>query len=118
MRLVDADELVWHKSSLVEPRDKTVSMGKPISDDEIYAYRLGWNDAIDAIMGCAPTVDAEPIKHGHWNERYDTRYHFECSICKYLHQYKDNYCPLCGAKMDAPTQKSVGKALKALEVTK
>ena len=45
-------------------------------------------------------IDAEPVRHGHWNERYDTQYHFECSICKYLHQYKDNYCPLCGAKMD------------------
>lgn len=52
------------------------------------------------ILERMPTIDSEPIRHGHWNERYDTRYHFECSICKYLHQYKDNYCPLCGAKMD------------------
>lgn len=60
-RLIDADELMWHKSSLVEPRDKTVSTGKSISDDEVYAYRLGWNDAIDAIMDCAPTADAVEV---------------------------------------------------------
>lgn len=60
-RLIDADELMWHKSSLIEPRDKTVSMGKPISDDEVYAYRLGWNDAIDAIIENAPTVDAVEV---------------------------------------------------------
>jgi hypothetical protein len=54
-RLVDANELMWHKSSLVEPRDKTVSM------DEVCAYRLGWNDAIDAIIENAPTVDAVPV---------------------------------------------------------
>jgi hypothetical protein len=52
---------MWHKSSLVEPRDKTVSMGKPISYDELYAYRLGWNEAIDAIIENAPTVDAETV---------------------------------------------------------
>lgn len=57
-------------------------------------YRDGYSEALDAMD------NIEPIKHGHWNERYDTQYHFECSICKYLHQYKDNYCPLCGAKMD------------------
>ena len=60
-RLVDADELMWHKSSLVEPRDKAVSIGRPVSDDEVYAYRLGWNDAIDAIMEYAPTVNAVPV---------------------------------------------------------
>lgn len=37
--------------------------------------------------------------HGEWNIRHDTMYHFECPFCKYLHQYKDNFCPLCGADM-------------------
>ena len=68
-RLIDADELMWHKSSLVEPRNKTVSMGKPISDDEVCAYRLGWNDAIDAITENAPTVDAVEV--------------VRCKDCKY-----------------------------------
>ncbi len=68
-RLVDADELMWRKSSLVEPRDKAVSMGKPFSDDEVYAYRLGWNDAIDSIMEYAPTVDAVEV--------------VRCKDCKY-----------------------------------
>ena len=88
-RLIDADELMWHKSSLVEPRDKTVSMGKPISDDEVYAYRLGWNDAIDAIMDCAPTADAVEV--------------VRCNDCRFfkgdglechwgMFAYEDDYC--------------------------
>jgi hypothetical protein len=79
-RLIDADELMWHKSSLVEPRDKTVSMGKPISDDEVYAYRLGWNDAIDAIMDCAPTADAVEV--------------VRCKDCVYYEMLNNNehYC--------------------------
>lgn len=70
-RLVDADELMWRKSSLVEPRDKAVSMGKPFSDDEVYAYRLGWNDAIDAIMEYAPTVDVDSLNAKHEDIGYE-----------------------------------------------
>lgn len=38
-------------------------------------------------------------KTGKWKLRTDTMYHYECPFCGYLHQYKDNFCPLCGAKM-------------------
>lgn len=64
-----------------------------------------------------PTVDAEPVKQ----ER--------CEFCKdgktFLgavlvlgndgNWHSIRYCPSCGAKMDAPTQKSVGNALEALD---
>ena len=82
-----------------------------IDVDELKLPR-GFFEKVDNVpkfyewLDTLPTVDAVPVRHGHWNERYDTRYHFECSICKYLHQYKDNYCPLCGAKMEAEDGKN------------
>ena len=47
----------------------------------------------------------EEPKQGEWNVRHDTMYHFECPFCKYLHQYKDNFCPNCGARMKGGDEK-------------
>lgn len=66
----------------------------------------------------APTIEAEPIKHGQWVNVTtpllalfgDCRY--ECSNCGYYLDYKPNildgkkgntYCDCCGAKMDLKT---------------
>lgn len=46
----------------------------------------------------APTVDAEPVKHGHWCNTWDT--FIKCSECGRFTGGKYNYCPFCGAKMD------------------
>lgn len=48
----------------------------------------------------APTVDAEPVRHGHWLKNGD-RY-CECSVCHHEGNMSgaDNYCRNCGAKMD------------------
>ena len=47
------------------------------------------------------TVDAEPVRHGHWVEaKYPL---FTCSECGAIYRdtgYDYNYCPNCGAKMD------------------
>ena len=65
------------------------------------------NEEINAIYAeiiNAPTVDAEPIKHGHWVEEIGM---FLCSECgdawgtemeEMVRSFK--YCPNCGAKMD------------------
>ena len=50
-----------------------------------------------------PTIEAEPVRHGHWEE--DKNYNAalqRCSVCKRLIYYGClmNYCPHCGAKMD------------------
>ena len=57
----------------------------------------------------APTVDAEPVRHGEWIR--DTDHHwdskFKCSRCEYETDVDTcfgkplyNYCPYCGARMD------------------
>ena len=57
----------------------------------------------------APTVEAEPIKHGRWKGMNKNKYNDDeatCSICGvtfasgYSNPYWWDYCPNCGAKMD------------------
>lgn len=61
-----------------------------------------------------PTVEAEPVRHGHWIEYplslvFEKAYskdHIVCSCCEEAFNVFDNdterfdYCPHCGAKMD------------------
>ena len=72
-------------------------------------YMFGWNDAIHHIKVNAPTVDAEPVRHGKWidegyyadNSNYKA---WHCSKCNWhMLAYDDelfSYCPMCGARMD------------------
>ena len=55
----------------------------------------------------APTVDVVEVVHGRWeNERMLVGGHgdvwgYDCSICgNTVRDWKTNYCPNCGAKMD------------------
>lgn len=84
MRLIDADVLKrqFRKRELERS-------GYYINGADIYIIRK--------IINGTPTIKERP--RGEWNVRHDTMYHFECPFCKYLHQYKDNFCPLCGASM-------------------
>lgn len=101
MRLIDADELIDHKfKSASERMDLSV------------AYMKGWNDAIDSINENAPTIEAEPVRHGKWikGEKIypdmlnDSTYGYWCSECHHIDVHGDNvevlYCWSCGAKMD------------------
>lgn len=120
MRLVDADAL-----KAIRFHDLPYSQIVPAdcdTDEKVYAYKLGWNDAIDAIVESAPTIeptlqhvesvgeDGSALKHGHWKEvqrirETDHTAICECSLCGdtvwvYDGQRAWNYCPKCGAKMD------------------
>lgn len=94
MRLIDAD-------ALEEGKFHSIENWTPI---ESASWQRGWNDAIDAIINNAPTVDA--VKHGHWiYERInDTRggsYSVVyCSNCQAHVPWVTKYCLNCGAKMD------------------
>ena len=74
-------------------------------------------DILSAINDM-PTVDAKPVVHGEWIDRYGNKYAnhlYECSVCKnpalympvtdllgteHILQATTLYCPYCGAKMD------------------
>lgn len=56
----------------------------------------------------APTVDAEPVRHGQWNRfsfnGYADYVCSECGVSQNRHQVEwgsMKYCPSCGSKMDA-----------------
>lgn len=63
-------------------------------------------EALAAVVNFCPTLDVEPIKHGHWVQEYDDGW--RCSVCSSLWTFlvdrpEENgadYCPVCGAKMD------------------
>lgn len=101
MRLIDADK--------INTKDVIGGTSKFAND-----IRQAMQDLIDI----APTVDAEPVRHGEWEwfeerngnpfDGYDKDYGYRCSCCK--SELPDNYddpdvkpdfayCPNCGAKM-------------------
>ena len=50
-------------------------------------------------------IEAEPVRHGRWVERPNTKGQVYCSECGTLEKTTDNnfksmHCPHCGAKMD------------------
>lgn len=55
-RLIDASEITEHKYTTIPSHRKEYADGKPKSDEEIIAFKFGWNYAIDAIVENAPTI--------------------------------------------------------------
>lgn len=61
---------------------------------------------IKSILKDAPTIEAEPVRHGRWvhAKTYYDADECNCSLCGQLMTTKIgnrmNYCPNCGAKMD------------------
>lgn len=49
----------------------------------------------------ANAVDAEPVRHGKWFEYPIADGMNQCSVCGVLRFGESNYCPNCGARMDA-----------------
>ena len=94
MRLIDADEL----QSALKKMQKWVVV-KDNYHNEGYSY-----DQVHFAIDNAPTVDAEPVRHGVWTGKpiggYST---VRCSVCGHAFFYNNGkwkYCPNCGAKMD------------------
>ena len=55
----------------------------------------------------APTIEAEPVRHGWWIEHEWAEEengllisNFECSACHGWVRNESDYCPNCGARMD------------------
>ena len=69
-------------------------------------YTTGYGDALSVIEE-APTIEAEPVRHGRWEFLGPNRLIGDCmcgtcSVCKVRCKYivNKNICPNCGAKMD------------------
>ena len=95
MRLIDADALM----------DDGIKVEFGYDNDGIIMIPM--RDVNNSIRN-APTVDAEPVRHGKWtHEYYPTVWYgpgdppeWVCSVCKDRAYNTYDYCPNCGAKMD------------------
>ena len=72
-----------------------------------YDSNLGGYDTImlyevQSAIECLPSIDAEPVRHGHWDFNYGNPLagNFVCSECLEEFDQCTYYCPNCGAKMD------------------
>ena len=123
MKIIDADALVdvltqrCCKNCIkrMEIKNGKQKMVYEIGDAPCLACEV---DDIKVELDEAPTIDAEPIRHGHWIEcESENGIHFhKCSECgmRDMYQgtftdwngrgfsfyYKRQYCPVCGATMD------------------
>lgn len=57
-------------------------------------------------MESVPSADVVEVRHGQWIEDLTNPYgiRYVCSVCGGVKQWKSNYCPNCGAKMDEEKQ--------------
>lgn len=142
MRLIDADALQYSDARDMLPTGQYIPREEIDSLPTVDAEPTEEQVKEYCRKRCLVVVDSalfnemkarwgrDNTKHGHWISACQTKFDklffpqmFKCSICgNYLDfdginagRGDTNYCPTCGAKMDAPTQKSDGKALKALE---
>lgn len=85
MRLIDADKLII---------------------EIVHKYGIEYGEVILEIDN-APTIEAEPVKHGRWINGKCSECGYDRVITKVYYSdevvwtalYKDNYCPTCGANM-------------------
>lgn len=99
MRLIDADALL--------PMMKYATIDSEIG---VFPIKIGFN-TIAKVIDDAPTVDAEPVRHGKWVGA-ESQCGIGCPFCgtpvdefcasiDYINLiYEPNYCPNCGARMD------------------
>jgi hypothetical protein len=113
-RLIDANKII---EFLDEPAAIT-------SNPEINRASRIAHDLMRSILSKAPTVDAEPVKHGrcliHATGKSNDPASYYCSVChtisafaadglqpippKLFNRLIYHYCPHCGAKMDLEEQ--------------
>ena len=63
-RYIDAEKTKEHKFDEVQFEryfESVISSGLANADDVVYAYKVGYNEAIDRIADFEPTVDMEKI---------------------------------------------------------
>ena len=101
MRLIDADSLMKALNG--------VEVEWYMDDHGVIGDTYDTSTVVD-IIAAQPTIEAEPVKHGWWEEKFFTNDRQRvCSVCHCTARQPSydkgetalfNYCPNCGAKMD------------------
>lgn len=101
-RLIDADGLL--------PMMKYATTDSEIG---VFPVKIGFNE-IAKVIDDAPTVDAQPVRHGKWLDIDSQMYTWKvrCDQCGHERSMMSTqgrypkYCENCGAKMDGDKKKS------------
>ena len=127
-RYTDVEKLTDYKFPYIT-NERYVSDGKRKSEEEVYAYKVGYNAAIDDITQFATSADVQEVRHGKWVQPNWIARQLKvyiCSVCNQplnlLPQYMQGdqfdvewnlslikYCPNCGSKNDAERGNDVQK---------
>ncbi len=97
MRLIDADVLYRKTAEWEEEARKIVSEASDDFNWLRWSTILHERSAFKFDVEDAPTINAEPVKHGYWEEDMGGCW---CSCCDDVSDFSYTYCPHCGAKMD------------------
>ena len=109
-RMIDADVLL---SQVKRSREKNPYTGAMLGSLNA-VYDFTHRDVLN-LINSAPTIDAEPVRHGWWIDMQEddaTEGMWRCSECgsdRYFDIFTPEeagcyYCPNCGAKMDEEVQ--------------
>ncbi len=93
VRLIDANALVDKLPKVDLDHDERITKSGVVAD-------------MVCLISNAPTIEAEPVRHGRWERRLNKYYCTSCGtgyrICNGgPNAFRFKRCPNCGAKMDA-----------------
>lgn len=83
-----------------ERKEKYIANRKLVYADDAKRHIKDYGTGILDLM---PAVDAAPVIHGHWIRHSPFTDTFECDKCGYQvidEEFRTDFCPDCGAKMD------------------
>lgn len=117
MKLINAEDVLSHRFIGVDDADRILR--KSITDNEIYAYRLGWNSALEVVADVEKVNPNDLIKHGAWQRGKKKYWNYSCSECGCEISWQAPYCPQCGCKMEKMTEenKMRGRVLEKTDST-
>lgn len=105
MRLIDADALKAVLRKHIDALRRNIQYGGAHEAEMAFWRKAGLENALDGIHN-APTIEAEPVRHGQWVKRKvcGGADMFVCNVCNSVAQStQTEYCPHCGARMDGET---------------
>lgn len=103
------DDLISRKAAIDSIKDpvvkgfamhglKNVPSVPAVPLEELLEWLTNWMANMRELMSNQPTVDATPVKHGHWEDVGSLS--CRCSECGCKNDRETRFCPNCGAKMD------------------
>ena len=99
-KLIDGEEVMYKMREILPPSEET-EWYENTAPKEI----MEMVDELYNIVQYQPTIEAQEVKYGKWEQVDDTK--CRCSSCKkvfliavYPNGGDKNYCPNCGARMD------------------